>query len=45
MVRRYILSFLMLAAVGGALLTGTVQAGDPPAVDTGQHIEIGRAHV
>ena len=31
---------LFRSAVGGALLTGTVQAGDPPAVDTGQHIAI-----
>ncbi|HEV2110111.1 MAG TPA: cupredoxin family copper-binding protein [Gammaproteobacteria bacterium] len=29
--RRYLSTFLLLAAVGGALVTGTVRAGDPPA--------------
>src|SRR5579859_1031070 len=40
MVRRYILSFLMFAAVGSALVTGAVQAGDPPAADAGQQIAV-----
>lgn len=31
MKRRILSTFLIVAAVGGALLTGTVKAGDPPA--------------
>lgn len=40
MQRRYLSIFLVLAAVGGALFTGSVWAGDPPAAVAAQQVKI-----